>query len=158
METYTSFLPLFTKVLNNHKVGKYLEWGAGFNSTKLIIDLIGKENVYSIEHDEEWFDKIKDIGCNIYRKDMVRKEICEYVTFPRTLNIKFDFIFIDGRNRVLCANVAKELLNTNGIIMMHDIHRSKYLDGVGDTFNHKYVSLEHDTALFSNDNRMEYLC
>jgi sialidase-1 len=33
---------------------------------------------------------------------------------------KFDLIFIDGRARVECAKVAVELLNPNGVILIHD--------------------------------------
>lgn len=156
-ETYVSFLPLFKTIVKVKKIDKYLEWGCGLYSTPLASNYIGKENICSIEHDKEWCEKIRSLGYDIQLKHLYRGGHCEYVAFPATLKMKFDFIFVDGRNRVLCMQEAKTLLNDGGIVMLHDIHRQKYLDGIKDLFKYEYISEELDTGVFSNTDNLGFL-
>ena len=39
----------------------------------------------------------------------------------------FDMIFIDGRRRVECAIVAKQVISPGGVIMLHDKNRENYM-------------------------------
>lgn len=157
-ETYISFLPLFKKIVKIRKIEKYLEWGCGLYSTPLASNYIGKDNVYSIENDKDWCEKIRSLGYNIHLKHLYKGAHCEYVAFPMTLKIKFDFIFVDGRNRILCMHEAKSLLNNNGIVMLHDIHREKYLEGIKGLFKYEHIDTELDTGIFSDTDKLGFLC
>lgn len=49
-----------------------------------------------------------------------------YIQHPKTLNLKFDVLLIDGRFRRHCLEVAKEVLSDGGFILMHDAHKKHY--------------------------------
>lgn len=107
-----------------------LEWGSG-SSTIAIAKRV--KEVVTIEHDKSYFrllesQKLKNvrafhIGCNSTEKqghDGTLENYRDYINFPKSLDKKFDLIFIDGRARVECAKIAVSLLNENGVIFIHD--------------------------------------
>ncbi len=53
-----------------------------------------------------------------------------YVNFPKTINEKFDVMIIDARFRRHCLPVAKEVLASQGIIVLHDAQKPHYQIGV----------------------------
>ena len=130
--------------LRNHAIrnphSKVFEYGSG--SSTLFFEDNYKE-VYSVEYDEDWYRIIKkDLKkTNLY---LVKPEISKnpkikskkfgfrqydftkFVNFIKTLDTKFDIIFIDGRARLDCLNVAKDYLNPDGIIILDDSHRFRY--------------------------------
>lgn len=106
-----------------------LEWGSGTSTIA-----IGKrvKSVISIEHDFKYFRQFKSDLPNIKVQFVERNkqeknghdgtydDYRDYIEYPKSLNKKFDLIFIDGRARVECAKVAIDLLKQNGIILIHD--------------------------------------
>jgi hypothetical protein len=50
----------------------------------------------------------------------------DYVAFPRSLGISFDFVLVDGRARIHCLPVAMELLRPGGVVVLHDAQRPEY--------------------------------
>jgi len=116
----------------NHVV---LEWGSG-KSTIAIAPLV--KQVYSIENNKEWFDELKyivpeNVSLNYVPAneeptggdDGTYQQFKDYVDFAATLNRKFDIIFIDGRARVACAELAVKLLKKNGLLFVHDMRNPK---------------------------------
>jgi hypothetical protein len=95
-----------------------LEWGAG-NSSLFFSGLVKK--IYSIEHDEEWFKNVKELG--ISNHDLRLVPVTQYAANPRDLNMKFDIILIDGIEREGCADVAIELLHPDGFIILDNSER-----------------------------------
>ena len=124
----------------NNPDSKVFEYGSG--SSTLFFEDNYKE-VYSIEYDEDWYQTIKkDLKkTNLY---LVKPEISKnpkykskkfgfrnldfykFVNFIKTLETKFDIIFIDGRARLDCLKVAKDYLNPDGAIILDDSHRFRY--------------------------------
>lgn len=110
-----------------------LEFGSG-NST-IYFEKICKK-VYSIEHNIEWYDKIKN---KLKKTNYLYKKI-NYVSRPRIdnkfynvekLNELFldicdnylDIIFIDGIDRVNCFFGSINFLKKNGIVILDDSNR-----------------------------------
>ena len=51
----------------------------------------------------------------------------DYINFPRGLGRLFDRVLIDGRVRVACAAVARELIKDDGLLFVHDyVARPRY--------------------------------
>lgn len=49
-----------------------------------------------------------------------------YVALPRELGRTFDVLIVDGRYRKQCLYVAREVLASNGVAVLHDAGRSHY--------------------------------
>lgn len=125
----------FNSFLGPDKV--VLEWGSGW-STHYLANTC--KEVYSIESSKEWYDLIKSVlpeNGHIYFvpeskepddgfADGTLEEYRDYINYPKKLGLKFDLIFIDGRARVECAKVAKNLVKDDGLILIHDFDREEY--------------------------------
>ncbi|MBS0016782.1 MAG: methyltransferase domain-containing protein [Arthrospira sp. SH-MAG29] len=87
------------------------------------------KNVVSIEHNREWYDRVK--------RDLAKYDSCHPVDL-RLMSLpyhgvcedfqdeSFDLILVDGRNRVRCAQAAIRILKTGGILMLDDAQRPYY--------------------------------
>ena len=58
-----------------------------------------------------------------------------YVRFPKKLKENFDLIIIDARFRRHCVQTAKEVLASDGVVVMHDAQKPHYHMGL-DQFRH----------------------
>jgi hypothetical protein len=58
------------------------------------------------------------------------QEELNYINTPRTLNKKFDLIFVDARFRRRCLEVTSQCLTEQGIVVLHDAQRPQYHPGV----------------------------
>ena len=132
-----------------------LEWGSG-GSTQLLIEAEPPlERLVSIEHNRYWYDKVaaavRDPRLELHylpptepapprsllnRKIQVwdaRAEhdpaiLADYVAFPATLGIRFDFVLVDGRARRFCLQAGWDLLHPGGVLLLHDAQRLDYHD------------------------------
>lgn len=106
---------------------KVFEYGAG-NSTLWWADRV--QDVISIEHDQEWFDRInqyKNTNINLIFKKLIyngdySKEVLNWSNL--------DVIVIDGRDRVNCAINSFNSLSESGVIIWDDSERKRYQKGV----------------------------
>lgn len=118
-----------------------LEWGTGGSTIYFTQFLRDNQISYTwqgVEYNKVWYDKISqeissdsnidivlfDVG-NIDNKQRY-VQMDEYVSYPKTLNKKFDIIIVDGRKRRRCVLEAKQLLKPNGSVILHDARRSYY--------------------------------
>ena len=122
------------------KTDLVLEYGSG-ESTKQIADLVKK--VLSIEHQEDWFNKIKsELPSNaevILKKPLTKyieegndgtyDQFKDYAEYPISHG-PFDVILIDGRARVYCASICKKLGHKNTIVFIHDFTRQEYQESL----------------------------
>ncbi len=69
----------------------------------------------------------------------------EYVNYPFRFG-KFDFMFVDGRERIKCLGAVRQKLNKNGKVILHDTFRKKYKEG---TNLFKIEKEERNTMLLS---------
>ena len=99
-----------------------LEWGIG-NSTKFFASRC--KEIYTIEHNENWFTLIKEELPSNAKPILVTEE--DYVLMAVKTNQKFDLIIIDGIKRDECIKAAKQLLKQSGIIIFDNSDRNPEL-------------------------------
>ena len=116
------FLTIFLKENPNAQI---LEFGSGASTI-----WFAKHTNFltSIEHDEEWYHKVKSqlILDNCYPVDYRLIEENYYIapiTFP---NEHFDLILIDGQTRMKCINNSLPKLKKAGILMLDNAERHSY--------------------------------
>ena len=104
------------------------EYGAG-NSTLYFSKLVG--NVASVEHNQEWFDKIsRESESNISIRYCSLKYNDDYCRSVLKISSYFDLIVVDGRDRVNCIKNCVESLTHDGVIILDDSEREKYKEGI----------------------------
>jgi|TARA_Y100000310_G_scaffold267413_1_gene279401 predicted O-methyltransferase YrrM len=114
---------LVSKYLHYDKV--MLEWGAG-GSTQFFSKYV--KRYISIEHEEEWYNKMKDCGAEIHlvKNNSPRtiptkvEQFLDYVNYVDVLNEKYDLVLIDGRARPYCAQKVIPYLKRESIVFIHD--------------------------------------
>lgn len=110
-----------------------LEWGSGFSTLEISKRV---KTLLSIEHDTEWFNKIKNTlpeNCRLIHipakyeyipaehNDGLDDQFFDYINYPLTLNDeKFDLIFIDGRSRVMCTSICNKICKPDTLVFVHD--------------------------------------
>ena len=113
------------------RLDKYMsifEYGSG-NSTLWYSKRVN--SVYSVEHDKLWYKKVRvriPSNTKIYYEALGNND--KYADLPNSLNMKFDIIIIDGRDRVNCIKKSITSLKPNGVIVLDDSEREQYLDGI----------------------------
>ncbi|MFV9484344.1 hypothetical protein ACNI3T_10910 [Christiangramia sp. ASW11-125] len=124
--TYPCFRFLNTRLKKDLKI---FEFGSG-NSTLWFSK--NSQKVFSVEHDKEWFEKLKIDLSNRGNVDYVHRtltngdyknEILEYENF-------FDIIIIDGRDRVNCIFNSLGALKKSGVIILDNSDRDRYLEAI----------------------------
>lgn len=119
---------------------RVFEWGSG-NSTLFWSQNAGE--VVSIEYDEEWYEKMKEIIPDNVRLELCRMEpngdYCRKILEEKE---KFDIILIDGNDRVRCVYNSLEKLKEKGIIIWDDTDREEYQEGYRFLEKHGYKQLE----------------
>ena len=137
-------IPAYMHVSEFNMISKYLnkndimfEYGAG-GSTINFSTMVNK--LYSIEHHEGWYLKIwssieknkiinethKNVFINFINPNKPRtiptkyEEFVDYIEFPKTLNLKFDKVLIDGRARAYCAMFIRDYLHKDSLVFFHD--------------------------------------
>jgi len=98
-----------------------LEYGAG-SSTKWIADRVKK--LYSIEHDDDWHDTVRNALKDYKNVKLIHHERPYYYINFKTF---FNFILIDGRDRVKCFRHAIKYLKVGGVIMLDNSERKEYI-------------------------------
>ena len=122
-----------------------LEWGSG-GSTLYFSKLV--KRYYSIEHYEEWFNRVKtslELN-NIKNVEQIFVSSCpknwdrpknwrtiknfasptdyftDYINHVDQIDEKFDFILVDGRCRTQCAIKSLFHLKQDGVLFFHDFY------------------------------------
>jgi predicted O-methyltransferase YrrM len=104
-----------------------LEFGSGYSTAYFpkFVDLW-----VSIEHDQKWYDRT--------RKMLIEEDISNVVYLLRNktnynriggidfIKEGYDLILVDGYDRENSLKTASELINRNGIILLHDYGRQYF--------------------------------
>lgn len=117
------------------------EWGSG-GSTVYFSNLLRERGVNfkwtSVEYNKGWFQQIDaatkelpDVTVLPYlvnndRLRQRRTNMDAYVNAAKDQAKKFDFILVDGRKRRRCLLEAKYLLESSGMVALHDASRTYY--------------------------------
>jgi hypothetical protein len=95
-----------------------LEWGAGNSSIYFSKRF---KHLTSIEHNKNWFVKIKEFG--LKNQNLIFADKKNYLSVVQDLETKFDVILIDAILRDDCVAIAPALLNNNGLIILDNSDR-----------------------------------
>ncbi len=147
-------LEIVTEILRKKQPEYCLEWGAGYSTLQFPVLSDQVKQWISVEHDDDWAVKINSMNMNNKVSVVCVKpnndvspgaekynDYKDYIEYPDSLGLKFDYIFIDGRARSECLAKARALLNTQGIVVVHDANRSDY---------HKAFTPYKEQILFSD--------
>jgi len=127
---------------------KILEWGPGF-SIQIMLEEVPECEIWSFEHEHRWYDKYKHQFSKNENVHLFYVRLEEgYAEAPSLLDMKFHFIFIDGRERVNCMNIAYHLLEPGGYVMLYDSTKGEYSPGKA---IYRIVQEEADTAVMVKD-------
>lgn len=117
--------------------GRLLEWGCGGSTLWLREQLLGRADIFSCEHTEQWATKIGaayvPVQAGQYgspQEEFWLTDPTAYVHYPRTIGGLFDVLFVDGVVRNLCLLAAVNYLKPRGRIILHDSERSWYSVGI----------------------------
>jgi hypothetical protein len=110
-------------VLEERKPTRVLEWGAG-GSTLYWPKLFPDIKWLSVEHNPDYFQALK--GKTTVNVTLLQLDYPAYHELKAEDVGTFDLIIVDGRHRVRCLDVARELLNTGGAAILHDSGRERY--------------------------------
>ena len=150
-------IDLITELLLNLQPKKCLEWGTGYSTVTFPSLLKGDYHWLSIEHNKEWSEKIKAINKDDHTEikfippnqypftdphnDGSCRDLKNYIEYPPPNQ---DFVLVDGRARSCCVKKAHELLNDDGVVVLHDANRKHY---------HKFFVLFKHQSLFLDFHR-----
>lgn len=104
------------------------EYGSG-NSTIWWSKRVKK--IVSVEHNEEWYTKLKDSNINL--PNLIFEKLEDNNRYENAILINnelYDVIVIDGRRRVKCARSCIKALKDDGVIIWDDSDRGYYKEGM----------------------------
>lgn len=121
------------------------EWGCGGSTLWFALRKIGY--VYSIEHNQQWYEKVKEEISNarltnvsliwippvsekncMHSRSMPNLNFDSYTHAIKMIGRSFDLIVVDGRARVMCFSNAVSYVKDGGYIVLHDSERKMYND------------------------------
>ncbi len=104
------------------------EYGSG-NSTLWYSKNVA--SVTSVEHDIQWFNKIKKImPKNVRLYHQALEYGGDYSQFINQIDKNFDIVIVDGRDRVNCLMYAIKSLKKSGVVVLDDSERESYNYGI----------------------------
>lgn len=118
---------IIDKLIEDKKPKICLEWGAGSSSVYFPNKHECIEQWHTVEHDggyAEWVRK----NANLNKVTIHHEKVFNYLSVVQ--DMKFDLILIDGLMRMECLMVAEDLINRDGVILLHDSGRSDYQKGI----------------------------
>jgi len=118
---------------------KVFEWGSG-GSTIYLSKRV--KVLVSIEHDSDWFQKVKSalkkgkvktikyylIKPELKKKLVSFEKYCNFIN--RFENNLFDLIIVDGRSRNLCIKKAIPKIRRRGFLLLDNSERREYKKGM----------------------------
>lgn len=146
----TKEFDIITEVIKNINPKNCFEWGSGFSTLLLPPTLPDLVSWHSLEHHKEWHQFISEknddprvsvtliepddkeymnrVSKYDAKKEGLYDDFKAYIEYPVTLQLKFDFIFIDGRARKECLKKAYDLVTDQGVVIVHDANRDSYFE------------------------------
>ena len=102
------------------------------------------KSLVSLEHDKDWYIKIKPSLDKLENTSYLHRELEEGAYEGEILNYKndFDIIVIDGRNRNKCIKNAMEALKNDGIVIWDNSDRSEYEEGFNFLLDRKFKRID----------------
>lgn len=117
---------------------RIFEFGCG-NSTLWWAEHTGI--VHSVEHDKNWFEKMKKLVPKNVSLDLVPLEYGGAYSKNSQEHGPYDIIVIDGRDRVNCMKNSIANLSDRGVIVLDNSDRKEYLEGIRFLVDHGFKQL-----------------
>ncbi len=116
------------------------EYGSG-NSTIYYSKRVN--SVTSVEHDKDWYEKIKvNLPRNVNLVYKMLEYNGEYCKAIEEFDKRFDIVIVDGRDRVNCIKKSIDRVKENGVIILDDSEREEYNEGKEFLINRGYKKIE----------------
>lgn len=146
--SWDSFKGALYKVLDVLKPKTVFEYGPGV-STSIMAIYPSVELIDSVEHNIAWYEKYRwEMPDNV---KMYYQPSLELYPSTKGRIDKYDLIFVDGRERENCLYLAKERLNDNGVIILHDAERPNYQEPMK-FYKFMFLQDEGHTAILTDSN------
>jgi hypothetical protein len=127
----------------SERLDKYMnvfEFGSG-NSTIFFANRV--QNIISVEHNKEWFEKIKLLMTHNSKISYVESNSSDlYIESLKINNRKFDIIIIDGIFRNECLVESVNHLTERGLVLLDDSERTDYREGINFILSNKFKRLD----------------
>jgi predicted O-methyltransferase YrrM len=125
---------ILQKIIDNGKNLRIFEYGMGA-STIWFAKQPSVEYIYSVEHEQEWFDEItrlmpSNAKSTIHVTLMLKKMPYNNAIESAVPQRPFDIILVDGRNRNLCIQSSIKHLAENGVLILDNSEREYYAPGI----------------------------
>lgn len=116
------------------------EFGSG-NSTLFFAKKV--KSIYSVEHNTEWFNKIKtSLPDNSKLTHVESNSSDQYIEPIKMGEEKFDIIIVDGIFRNECLIESINRLTEQGIIILDDSERNDYAKGISFLVNASFKRID----------------
>lgn len=116
------------------------EFGSG-NSTLFFAKKV--KSIYSVEHNTEWFNKIKtSLPDNSKLTHVESNSSDQYIEPFKMGEEKFDIIIVDGIFRNECLIESINRLTEQGIIILDDSERNDYAKGISFLVNASFKRID----------------
>ncbi len=146
-------IEIVEEILRRLQPKSCLEWGAGYSTLFFPQQLASDARWLSVDHDESWARNIREMGpaeivtiehvpANRFpwsdpEEDGSAEDLADYLSYPEQF-APFDFILIDGRARNECIQKARNLVQHDGVVLLHDANREFYQKETG-AFEHQIL-------------------
>jgi predicted O-methyltransferase YrrM len=151
--SWDSFRKTLSIVMAFLKPRIIFEYGPG-ESTKIMSKYDFVEVIESVEHDEAWYYKWKDAKIDKCILTL-EKDLDKYPYTPLNNSKAYDLIFVDGRERPKCLEVARNILSHNGIVILHDAERAEYQDEIN-KFKYIFFTDHGNTCVMTDNTLVEF--
>lgn len=141
-ESWQSYRDLLDCILSAFHPKVVLEFGSG-ESTKIISDYPSVDCLMTVEHKEEYFNKIP-------LRDNIIPFLKDYEEPYREVILKkewYDLIFVDGRERQKILEMAHGRTN---LVLLHDASRGEYRKYI-EPYKYKFANDAMCTLALTND-------
>lgn len=142
--SFENFIPELMEILHPIHI---LEFGPGISTKEFL--KYSSADILSFETDPKWFKKYKD-EIKTPRFKLMYKESNWDLDDIKKEDLEFDFVFVDGGDRVKELQFCKQILSSRGVVFLHDAHREDYFEGI---IAYKYIFFieRHSSLLLENE-------
>jgi hypothetical protein len=124
------------------------------------------KNVVSVEHDRDWYEKVKSLqNSNVRISHVALSYGGKYSNSTRDHSEHFDIIVIDGRDRVNCIRNSVDSLTPAGVMILDNSDRIDYIAGIEFLYNKGFrriefigfcpiVNIKSETSIFYRSNNI----
>jgi len=121
-------IKIMASLFETQRPRRVLEWGAGGATLYWPQRYDFIEEWIAIEHDEEFAEAVLAEADS--KVGVLQLDAPQYYEWARRIG-QFNMIIVDGRHRVECLEVAREILAERGIVVLHDSGRPAYNEAWG---------------------------